>query len=466
MSKKKINISKADAGEELEKAMVELVFSEEFYANLLLNVHREFTTEIPTIGVAPPGTKYSKDEIALIVNPYFFCSLDRKEQVDVLKHECLHVINNHFVRFRDLEPEIYDKDKKRNIRQRVEDAMNASVLNQVGDFAINEYLPNLPKKLKCFDKEGNMIVEPNEIPDPKNPDKTIKNPNAGKPVIGSPCLVKSLKKKYPKIKTLQNTEYYYEFLQQENDKNKQDQQSCQGQKGDNMVLDDHGLWHESDLDEDAITDKVKETVNKAVDQCKKGIGSLPSDVIDAIEKLNYVPKDWRHDLQNFVARQIIVKIESTRKKRNRRYGILYPGIKKNPVMHLVVAIDSSGSVSQEELTQFYAEIKRIHNLGVHITVIECDARVNQVYTFDPKKPFNVKGRGGTAFGPVFEYIKKEKIQVDGLIYLTDGGTWESPEELTKPKFPVMWAVLKNYSKNFNWPWGRKTEIEVKRKVRR
>ena len=37
-----------------------------------------------------------------------------------------------------------------NIREKIEDAMNASVLNQAGDYAINEYLPNLPKKLKCF----------------------------------------------------------------------------------------------------------------------------------------------------------------------------------------------------------------------------------------------------------------------------------------------------------------------------
>jgi predicted metal-dependent peptidase len=452
---------KQDPQDVLEETMMELVFSEPFYANLMLNMKRMFTTDIPTLGVMPPGTEMSGDQIALIVNPYFFCSLTLKERVEVLKHECHHVIMNHFVRFRDLEPQIYDEKNPKSISSKIEDAMNASTLNKAADYAINEYLPNLPKNFKIFDKEGNPIVHDKEMQDPKDPTKKIANPNAGKAIQTGCLLVDELKKQIKGVKNRQNTEYYYEILCQENEKNPQ---SGQGQ---GMLLDDHSMWHQGNASEEEITAKVKEVVNKAVEQTdQRAIGNLPADVQAAIEALNHVPKDWRQDLQRFVARQIEILVESTRKRRNRRYGILYPGLQKLPVMHLAVAIDTSGSVNDEELAQFIAEIDRIHKLNVKVTVIECDAEVQAVYDFDPRKKIQVKGRGGTRFAPVFEHIKNNKMDVDGLIYLTDGGCWESSSDIEKPRYPVMWAVLKSYAKNFNWSWGSKTEIEVTKKVRR
>lgn len=450
-----------EPNEVLEHTMMELVFNEPFYANLLLNMRREFTTEVPTIGVVPPGTPISGDEIALIVNPYFFSSLSLSERVEVLKHECHHVINNHFVRFRDLEPQIYEENKERNLNSRIEDAMNASTLNMAADYAINEYLPNLPKKIKCFNPDGTVMKQPAEIQDPKDPSNKIKNPDAGKEMTGNLLFVDELRKQIPEVKNRETTEYYYELIQKEQEKNKDEE--GQGQGG--MVLDDHSMWHEGNASEDQITEKVKDVVNKAVEQTPdRSVGSLPADIQAAIDALNHVAKDWRQDLQRFVARQISILRNPTRKKRNRRYGILYAGHRKQPEMHLGVAVDTSGSVNDDELTQFFAEIDRIHKLGVKVTVFECDATLNDVYDFDPRKNIEVRGRGGTRFAPVFDYIKENNVELDGLIYLTDGGCWESEGDIAKPKFPVMWALLKGMGICFNW--GYKTEVEVKKKVRR
>jgi predicted metal-dependent peptidase len=447
MAKKNTDFTEMPNAEELiEKTMVDLIFSQPFYATLLLNMRREITTKVPTLGVSVT------DQVNLYINPYFFASLQPKERVEVLIHECLHVINNHFVRFRDLEPQVFDSTE-RSLQERVQDVMNASTLNQAADYAINEYLPNLPKKLRCFDDKGQAL---------KFPEKDAKgnpHPKAGKVMEGSPCLVKELKKQIPDVKHREKMEYYYELLLKEQENN------GQNQTGDVMVIDDHSMWHEGNATEDQITDVVKEVVNKSLEQAQaRNAGNIPSEILEAIEKLNHVPKDWRNDLQRFVARQIETLKHSTRKKRHRRYGILYPGSKKTPKMKLVVAIDSSGSVSNEELHQFFTEINRIHNLNVEVFVIECDAQVNNAYEFDPKKPFEVKGRGGTQFAPVFDYIKEHKIEADGLIYLTDGECWES--SLEKPKYPVMWAILKGYEENFKIPWGYRTTVEVLKKVRR
>lgn len=461
----------AEAVTSLEEAMMELIHAEPFYANLTLNMRREFTTKFPTLAVNVT------DEINLFINPYFFQALSIPERVDVIKHECLHVINNHFVRFRDLEPLIYDDSKPRGMAERLNDMQTASVLNQAADYAINEYLRNLPKNgVKMFDKDGNVICYPEGTKDDKGKDIS------GEEALGRLLFVNDLKKQHPSVINEQNFEYYYEILKKEQEKQKQQQQQGQGkgqgqpgqgqpQPGSGgMTLDDHSAWHESDATEDQITEKVKEMVNKAVEQTSaKDMGNVPGNIIKAIHDLNHVPKDWRQDIQRFVARTTEILIETTRKKRNRRYGVVFPGYKIQPKLNIAIGLDTSGSVGDEELQQFHSEIVRLHNMGIDLTIIECDTRVNQVYKFDPKKEFKVHGRGGTAFAPVFKEC--EKLEIDGLIYMTDGECWG--EQIPTPKFTVLWALTPPFHTQYLPKWyngGTKaapsTKIEIRKKVRR
>jgi predicted metal-dependent peptidase len=452
----KLNKAVAKAQEMLEQTVVDLIFEEPFYANLIMGMRREFTVELPTLGVNVT------DQVNLFVNPYFFAALPEKARYDVLKHEAHHVINNHFVRFRDVEPKVYE-NKKKSIFDKIEDMQKASNTNKAADAAINEYLPNLPKKVKMFDPNGNAIAVPLEITDDKG--NVIPNPDkeAGKPVEAELIFVELLKKKFPNIEHKQTMEYYYEFIkQQEEEDKKNGKDSGMGQY---IVLDDHDIWHDSDATEDDITQKVKDAVNKAVEQtADKDMGKLPGDVLEAIEKLNHVPKDWRQDLQRFVARSAEIKIESTRRKRNRRYGIIYPGIKTYPKLNIVAAIDVSGSIGKEEAGQFFAEIERLHNMDITVTILECDSQIQAEYKFDPKKPWTITGRGGTAFKPVFDKIEKDKMDVDGLIYFTDGCNFN--EELKKPKFPVLWALTSPFTLDPNIKFGAKTKVEIKKRVRR
>lgn len=436
------------AAEALEQTVMELVHNEQFYANLTLNMRREFTVKIPTAGVNVT------DEVNLWINPYFFCNLNLQQRVALLKHECLHVVNNHFVRFRDLEPQIYDAPEKRNLGERLQDMTNASTLNQAADYAINEYNRDLPDEVEIFDRNGKRYIEPAQNQDGSP------NPNAGKAAKGKLLFVKDLQKRIPHILTQQNLEYYYEFLKQEQEKNKG---KGKGKGNSGMTLDDHSMWHESDATEDQIADKVKEIVNKAVEQTgDRGMGHLPGGVVAAIQALNHVPRDWRQDLQRFVARAMEMLIESSRKKRNRRYGIVYPGYVINPKMQLAVITDFSGSVNDEECAQFFAEIGRIANLGIDVTIIEHDAKVNAVYKFDPKKPIVIHGRGGTSFKEAYE--KATELEVDGIIHFTDGECYD--EGVPKPKVPVIAALTGGKDRPYPYKWASKTFIEVKKKVRR
>jgi len=441
-----------EANENLEKALMVLISDGRFFSSLLMNMRREFTNKLSTLGVNVT------DEVNLYINPYFFNALTQIERVEVLKHECYHVINNHFARFRDLEPQIFDTNNEQSIADRYAKQQNASLLNQAADYAINEYLPELPKNFKMFSPDGTLQIQPDTFADGKP------NPDAGKPMEGNCLWVKDLQKQIPSVQHQQLTEYYYEILKQKQEKDKQNGKG-QGQDGQGqMTLDDHSIWHEGDATQDQITDKVKQVVNKAVENCDdREMGSLPADVRQAIANLNHIPRDWRQDVQRFVARTAEIVIEATRKKRNRRYGIIYPGQLIFPKLHLAVGIDTSGSVQDEELQQFFTEMSRLHKMEIVITVIECDTKVHKVYKFDPKKPFEVHGRGGTSFKPVFD--KCDELEVDGLIYFTDGECYD--EGVKKPKYQVLWAVCGNKDriKRLPYVWGARTHIEVRKKVR-
>lgn len=491
-------------GDIAEEAMMHLIQHEPFYANLLMEMTRSLRTDIPTAGVSVTNS------VNLFINPYFWKSLTKDGQVGILIHECLHILNNHIARFIELEPESAEK-KKRTFKERVENMINASEFNIAADLAINEHLQNktnglnLPSKFRTFNKDGKMMLEPEYY---LNKDGTkLPNPDAGNPVECEPCLVDLYKKQFPEMENMKHMEYYYSFLkknrpsmdcptcggsgtvqtensdqgnsdgsqkdQGDGDKekggccgdcdgncDKKGQKPCPDCKGHGLaVIDDHSTWAEGDTDDEYVKEKVRQTVNRAAENTEyRSAGSIPNNVQQLIDALNHTPKDWRNDLQKFIARTSEIVTETSRKKRNRRYGILYPGYKNYPKMHLAVAIDTSASVNDEELCQFMSEINRIHNNSVKVTIIECDSEVHGVYEFDPKKKINIKGRGGTAFKPAFDEAKK--LDIDGLIYFTDGENWDV-DEVKRPRFPVMWALLKGQKVKYDF--GYKTEVVVRKK---
>ena len=177
-----------------------------------------------------------------------------------------------------------------------------------------------------------------------------------------------------------------------------------------------------------------------------------------VDKLNYTPRNWRQDLRRFAARHLETKIESSKKKRNRRYGITVPGSVKEETLTIGVAIDTSGSVSDDALSQFMAEIHNISKYAV-ITVVEADSEIKNAYTYDPKKVYSVKGRGGTAYQPAFDYFNKDN-EIDGLIYFGDMDCFDQ-EEIKKPTYPVMWAIVGNQEPPVDW--GARVKVEVIKK---
>ncbi len=143
---------------------------------------------------------------------------------------------------------------------------------------------------------------------------------------------------------------------------------------------------------------------------------------------------------------------------SRREGdMILPSLKSSQC-DLVVAIDTSGSIGEEELSEFLSEINAIKGaLPVRITLLACDAKLAEdgPWVFEPWEEFRLprafEGGGGTDFAPVFEWVEHENLRPDALVYFTDADA-EFPKEA--PSYPVIWLVKGKKPV----PWGKRIQL--------
>jgi len=238
-------------------------------------------------------------------------------------------------------------------------------------------------------------------------------------------------------------EYYY-------DKLKEEQEKCdQNGEGPGETLDDHSQW--GDVSEEELDAAIKEAANRAASKTK---GNLPANIQLLLDKMNKNSVDWKKVLKRYIGlAEKEIKLQ-TKMKRNRRYGITYPGWRVEPQLNVYVAVDVSGSVPDNYVNQFFGEINKIvDKKDINVEVFEVDMQINQRYTFKKNQQIKVLGRGGTDYNIFFEGIKAEKP--DLIIYFGDG---ESSPVQKKPNAPVLWAMMPGCTPPNEW--GKKLEVTL------
>lgn len=192
------------------------------------------------------------------------------------------------------------------------------------------------------------------------------------------------------------------------------------------------LWEEDQL----TAELVKETVRRA--QRSRKWGSVAGNLKDEIEATTIVRIDYRTILSGFRASILCSKRRLTRMIPSRRYGFQYMGSKRDFATRLLVAIDVSGSVVDEQVAQALSIINRFFKYGVeNVDVIQFDNDLqgDVLPMKKAQKTLKIQGRGGTNFQPPIDYFLENRY--DGLIMITDG---YSP----KPELP------KNFYGNILW----------------
>jgi predicted metal-dependent peptidase len=179
----------------------------------------------------------------------------------------------------------------------------------------------------------------------------------------------------------------------------------------------------------------------------KSIGKMPAALARVIDKILEPVVDWKRELINLMFR-VAGNDEAGWQKPNRRwlreYGIYAPGRVGHRIGPVVIVVDTSASVSAEELKQFGGEMTAIlSDLNPEATwLLHVDVRVAHVDEID--NPMDLesiitsgfKGGGGTHMPAAFEWAKQQGIEPDVMVILTDMGT-----DFGEPQpYPVIWAA--------------------------
>ncbi len=198
-----------------------------------------------------------------------------------------------------------------------------------------------------------------------------------------------------------------------------------------------------DIPKELAEELVKHAANKAKQKTR---GNLPANIENLLSKLNANSVDWKKTLRRYMSQSIKELDVNTKLKRNRRYGLANPGWRRESQLNIFIAVDVSGSVSDDYIQQFFSEIDSMaNNRMMDIEVFEVDMQINQRFKYKKGQKINVLGRGGTDYNIFFEGIKKESP--DLIIYLGDG---ESAPVLVKPKVPVIWGMMPNCTPPNSW----------------
>ena len=323
----------------------------------------------------------------------FIKKLDDKELAFVVLHETLHKAYRHMTTWKRL----HDEDHR--------------LANLACDYVINLQLVDM-------DKDELLLAMP------KRPD--------GKPLGAIDERFRGM-----------NAKQIFDILKEEQE---------EGGGGGGEGFDEHDWEGASSLSEEDKKQLEKE-VDQAIRQgiiaeqkvVGKGGGRMGRDLADLVE-----PKvDWREVLREFVKATCNAKDTSSWRRVNRRYlssDIYMPSLIGERVGHLVIGIDTSGSVGNKELAEFLSEVqsiaKDVHPDKVDLIYWDGEVAGHEEYSasqvdsiIDSTKP---AGGGGTDPTCVMEYMKEKAIKPEAIIMLTDGyiGNWGDEWNA-----PILWTIV-------------------------
>lgn len=195
-------------------------------------------------------------------------------------------------------------------------------------------------------------------------------------------------------------------------------------------------------------------INELIMQIKDW-GSISGGMVEQIMASTQAKIDYRKALAGFRASVISSKRTLTRMRPSRRWGFEQMGSKYAFSTSLLIAVDTSGSISTEMLKHFFSVIVKFFKYGIEqIDVIQFDYAIQgecmSLKKAKKQNRFAVHGRGGTSFQPVFDYLH-EHNRYDGLIILTDGYA-EVPHKDFSTRARILWVCESEDCYNQHKQW--------------
>lgn len=422
---------------EVEKVFKRLLIKDPFYGLFCLSLPKVVTRKVPTLCVTQQGINCQ-----LNINPDFWEQHTDDEQLALIKHELGHICLQHMF--------LYDSFQ------------NKEVLNMAADCEVNSYIENLPAGACTASSISAKIGKPLEngmgtknyyeaiissqqqanAQSPQNPCNGGQGGNSGQQSQSSSSPSDAgesgdKKKEEPPSPSQQDNE-----KPQKEEPKKAPEQYPDEFKDDFKAVDDHSTWKDfqrlPDANKQLIQNNINAILKQTAEQVEKSRGTIPGEFVSLIEKLREKKPpvfDWKSYFRRMLGSIYDINIRMTRRRESKRFEGA-AGIQHKKKVSMLVAVDTSGSVSDRELQEFFAEIDHVYKAGARITLLECDTQINSITEYDGKTLPKIHGRGGTDFNEPVEYYLKNKKEYASLIYFTDG---ECPLPRKSPS-GMVWVI--------------------------
>lgn len=171
-------------------------------------------------------------------------------------------------------------------------------------------------------------------------------------------------------------------------------------------------------------------------------GTLPGHLERLVKEVLSPKVDWKSELRNLVSDSTQSDYDWNAPDRRFLHGsLVLPGLVPDGLSHIVVMVDTSGSIRQDILDQFAAEITAMldENVVDKITIVYVDTKVQGTQVFERGEIVKLRplGGGGTKFGSAIKHIDENYSDAKVLIAFTDLIVSDFGNE---PSMPVIWAV--------------------------
>jgi hypothetical protein len=426
----------AKAATMIEAAKVQIILRHPFFAVILLKRKLSVTRQVPTLAVSNKGVIYA--------NPDFVVTLTIPQLVWGLCHEVMHVALSHAVRLNGRKP------IKWNIAG---DAVINDILDNCG---IGERIPdtiNMPgSRDKSADEIYAGLADPPKPPPPPEPPEV--EDEGDDPTDGDEGDDEG------------DTEQDGDGPSKPSDKppkGKKGKGGGQPEPHDDR-LDDDGLGHDifeeepmSEAQAKAAEAEAKVEIAQAA-QAAKSRGALSAPLAKFVADVLDSRIPWYEKLERFMTG--FVAAETSWRRPNKRFisqGIYLPSRGRIPQMGVAVVVaDVSGSIDQLQINAFNGHLSRIHELclptTLHVLYVDTEVIKHEEFGPDDEVKIQYVSGGGTHMPAAFDYLTKNGIDPEVIVFLTDGYTDFGKE----PDVPVVWCI----STEVVAPYGETIQFRV------
>lgn len=409
---------------------------EPYYGILLSSMDRVQSDLTKTMAVGKSGNVFR-----LYYNKGFVDSIPVETALEIIKHECLHICLGHFTLWGDMKPDPATA-KLRNIAEDIEvncyldkekiislDPALASLYGWEERLGAREYFKRL------VDFNDRKLKKEKDAEDAKRQLRPGRSEEKREEEGSEPS--KNADDEHQEKTSEENIPEWNPAVPKLSEAVSRMQEP----------LDDHSKWpgNEDDNEVENLRQQIEDLMVAAAEEVEKACGSVPLELERRLDDIRKAKKpkpvtDWRRRFRRYVGNEFSETVRKSKKRESKRFPGA-AGNRRQRKSHILVAIDTSGSISLPEYKDFFGQIKTLKD---HATfhVLECDAMIQKEYDFNGVIPDKIHGGGGTNFQPVIDYYLSHKRAYDSLVYFTDGFS-EIPRNTPKE---TLWVISKDGSR--------------------